>query len=183
MSDYFLGEIRMFPFAWAPENWLLCNGAVLQVSQNQALFSLLNKQYGGDGRTTFALPDLRGRVPLSSGNSATYGSYSVGQAGGFESVTLTATQVPSHTHSFNALSTVGAASTPAGGAALVSSAKPVGTPAVVPSLYGAVTGTSTFAPLNSGTINTVGGGAHGNMQPFTVLNFCIAAVGLYPSRS
>lgn len=183
VSDFFLGEIRMFPFDWAPVDWALCNGAILQITQNQALYSLLGTQFGGDGAKTFGLPDLQGRVPLCAGYSANYGTYYQGNRsmGGVENVTLAAAQAPIHTHSFKALSAQGSASTPANGA-LVSSAKPVGT--TVPSLYGAVAASPvpTMAPLNSGTLNSVGGAAHNNMQPFTVLNFCISTLGLYPSR-
>lgn len=182
MSDYFLGEIRMFSFNWAPKGWALCNGSLMQANQNAALFSLLGKTFGGDARTTFGLPDLRGRAPLcSSYGPQPYGTYNQGNEGmgGVESVTLTTAQAPIHTHSFRALSSVGTASQTAGG--LVSSAKPVGT--ATPSLYGAVAPNSTMAPLNAGTISSVGGGnAHNNMQPFLVTNFCIATAGLYPPR-
>lgn len=186
MSDYFLGEIRMFSFNWAPIDWALCNGATLQANQNAALFSLLGNKFGGNGQTTFCLPDLRGRAPLCAGVSPTYGTYATGtqSMGGVEGVTLTAAQVPSHTHAFKAISAVGTANLPAA-ADLVSSAKAVGTPVpAVPPLYGAVVANppSPLAPVNPGTLNSVGGGAHNNMQPFAVTNFCISTVGIYPPR-
>lgn len=185
MSDYFLGEIRMFSFNWAPKGWALCNGSLMPVNQNVALNSLLGKTFGGDARTTFGLPDLRGRAPLCASlyGSQPYGTYSQGNEGmgGAESVTLTTAQAPIHTHSFRALSSVGTANQPTGGASLVSSAKPAGA-AAPPSLYGAAAPNSTMAPLNAGTINSVGGNAHNNMQPFLVTNFCIATAGLYPPR-
>ena len=98
MSEPFLGEIRMFGFGFAPQGWAPCNGQLLPISQNTALFSLLGTTYGGDGRTTFALPDMRSRVPVCQGQGPGLSSYAEGQAGGAETVTLAATQMPGHTH-------------------------------------------------------------------------------------
>lgn len=165
--DPFLGEIRAFAFGIIPTGWLPCDGRTLTVSQNAALFSLLGNRYGGDGRTTFALPDLRGRTPL--GFSATIPQ---GQKDGSETVTLTAAQVPPHTHQVQ------------GSAATASSNAPAThTLAVLP------TGTAYAAPaapaatLNVAAVATSGGSApHPNMQPALAVNWCIAATGPYPPR-
>ncbi len=182
VSDFFIGEIRVFPFNWAPKGWALCDGATLPVTQNAALGALLGTQFGGDGKTTFGLPDLRGRVPLCTGSSSTYGNYIQGVqgAGGVEGVTLTTAQVPAHTHSFRAVSAPGSATTPAAGS-FVSSVKPAVTTSQI---YGATTATPspTLAPLNSGTLTAAGGLPHKNMQPYLVMNFCISTVGIFPSR-
>ena len=98
MSDPFVGEIRLFPFSFAPKGWALCEGQVLSISQNTALFSLLGTTYGGDGRTTFALPDLRGRVAISSGQGSGLGMYPLGEFGGTETVSLAESQMPAHNH-------------------------------------------------------------------------------------
>lgn len=182
MSDYFVGEIRMFSMNWAPYGWALCNGALVQVMQNQALFSLIGAQFGGDGRTNFALPDLRGRAPLMAGTSSTFGSYRQGivDQNGVEAVTLITNQVPLHTHTVKAVSALGTATLPAAGASLAS-AKPAGNPSTVPLLYGPMPATAPAA-INSGTIGVTGGAAHNNMQPYAVTNFCISTSGIYPSR-
>src|SRR5919109_3928213 len=98
MSDPYVAEIRIFPFNFAPRGWAFCNGQLLPISQNTALFSLLGTTYGGNGQTTFALPDLRGRVPISSSQGPGLSNYDLGEIGGFESVTLTTNQLPAHTH-------------------------------------------------------------------------------------
>lgn len=182
MSDFFLGEIRVFSYDWAPRGWALCNGAVMQVSQNVALSALLGTQFGGDGRTTFALPDLRGRVPLCAGRSATYGAYGQGiqYQGGAEGVALTLAQVPIHTHYFHATSATGNSTTPVAGG-LPSSASATSAPLI----YGATTvnPAPTLTPLNPATVEVAGGGKpHQNMQPFLVMNFCISTLGIFPSR-
>lgn len=180
VSDQFIGEVRMFTYSWAPKGWALCNGAEMQIKQNAALYSLLGVQFGGDGRTTFNIPDFRGRAPLGAGLTSDGFRYSTGATGGAESVALTAQNVTSHTHSFKALSAVGTSNFPVD-KGLVSSAKATPT---APSLYGALSSTSSsLAPLNAGTISTVGGVAHNNMQPFAVTNFCIAITGYFPPRN
>ena len=113
MSDQYLGEIRMFAGNYAPEGWAMCNGQLLMINQNEALFSLIGTTYGGDGQTTFALPDLQGRVPVHTGrNNVTGTVYPLGQKGGTETVTLVADQLPRHTHAVNAQSQAGTSSTP-----------------------------------------------------------------------
>lgn len=183
MSEPFLGEIKIWAMSWAPTNWALCNGALINITQNQALYSLLGIQFGGDGKTTFALPDFRGRVAM--GTNTTQQSrtlYQTGNSGGAEQVTLTATQVPTHTHSVVADNAVGGAPAPTSAyLATVQSNTSANfdTYAVVSSAG------SLNTPLNSGTVAPAGGGgAHGNMQPFSVLNFTICTVnGLYPTRN
>lgn len=184
MSDYFLGEIRMFSFDYAPKNLALCQGQVMNIQQNSALYALLGVQFGGDARTTFKLPDLQGRVPLCTGRSpsGTYYQQGVGSADGSEAVTLATNQMPAHTHTVSAMSAQGSVPQPAD--AIVSSVKPSSaTPPVTPSIYGPynVNPPSPLKALNSGTVSNVGAGvAHPSMQPFIVLNFCISLTGIFP---
>ena len=167
MSDYFLSEIRLFSFNYAPKGWAQCNGQFLPINQNQALFALLGTRYGGNGQTTFALPNLRGRVPIHMGN----GHPVPGEAAGTESVTITTQTMPTHFHWMNG-STVatGGNDNPAG--------RYVGSAG---NLYHAPAG---LAPMNPGTIGNTGGSQpHNNMQPYLVLNYCIALQGIFPSRN
>lgn len=165
--DPFLGEIRAFAFDRIPNGWLPCDGRELTVQQNVALYALLGKRYGGNGTTTFALPDLRGRTPL--GWSATL---PLAQKDGLEGVALTTDQVPSHTHA--AFGSTAAASTAAPSAAALATL-PTGTNAY------AAPGTTT---LNAAAVSTSGGSApHPNMQPSLVVSWCIATTGLFPSRN
>lgn len=165
MAEPFLSEIRLMSFNFAPKGWALCNGQLLPINQNQALFSLLGTMYGGNGQTTFALPDLRGRVPIHVGTSHT-----LGERGGEQAHTLSISELPTHTHAVRAHTGVGTGSTP--GANTVLSKSPA-------DLYGAPTG---LTALHSATsVNTGGSQAHTNIQPFLTLNFCIALQGIYPS--
>jgi microcystin-dependent protein len=171
MSEPFLAEIRIFGFNFAPRGWALCDGQILPISQNQALFSLLGTIYGGDGRTTFALPDLRGRVPIQVGSNAG-SNYTLGQKGGEETYSLSNAEMPNHTHTAQGTSDMGDTPTP-GGKLLADS-----TPS---ELY---QGASDLVPMHAGTIGSQGANqGHENMQPFQVLNFCIALQGLFPSRN
>ena len=172
MSDPFVGEIRMFAGNFAPRNWALCDGQLLPVSQNDALFSLLGTIYGGDGRTTFGLPDLRGRLPVHQGTGPGLTPRPIGQRSGQETVTLTTNQLPAHGHALNASAesadaTQAAGNLPAQTAEDAFSASAVGT------------------TLSSAAIASGGGGgtSHPNVQPFLCINFIIALVGVYPSRS
>lgn len=180
MSDFFIGEIRMFGFNWAPKYWALCNGAVMQISQNQALFALLGFSYGGDNKTNFKLPDLRGRVPLAQGIKDSF-SYKIGAAGGAETVTLTNATMPAHNH------TIQATTAPGNKTAIVNNYFATTNPAVATDtaahpVYGVPT--NGFIPLNNAIIGVTGGNAaHENRQPYTVVNFCIATVGIFPSRN
>lgn len=177
MSEVFVGQIMMAGFSFAPRNFAQCNGQLLPISQNQALYSLLGTQYGGDGRVSFALPDLRGRVPVGSGSSADPAwqpsRYDQGQAGGAESVTLLGNQLPSHTHAMLGTNAAGTLKVP------------------TENLYGHATGEALFGPsggtqavLAAQTLGMSGGGEpHANMQPYKVINFAIALTGIFPSRN
>jgi microcystin-dependent protein len=166
VGEPFIGEIRTIGYDFAPKGWAFCSGQLLPINQNQALFSILGTTYGGDGRTTFALPDLRGRAPLHTG------SLPLGQPGGEETHTLTLAELPPHTHQVSASNQVATLDDPAGAAWAALSAG---------NLY------STAPPntaMHAGSVTTVGNsGPHQNMQPYLVVNFIIALVGIYPSRS
>lgn len=174
MSEPFLAEIKIVGFNFAPRGYAFCDGQILPIAQNQSLYSLLGTTYGGDGRTTFALPDLRGRVPVHFGPAP---APTLGQQGGEENHVLTPPELPSHTHGAQATTTTPAGTGQSG--ALLAPGASGGRRPVVP--YGSRQG---LTPLAPGSVS--GGGAgegHENMQPFTVLNFCIALQGIFPSRS
>jgi microcystin-dependent protein len=173
MADPYLGEIRPFAFGYAPKGWALCNGALLSIQQNAALYSLLGNTFGGDGRTTFALPDLRGRTPLHPDPAQ---QQQRGTIGGAEQVTLLPTQVPPHTHSVIASGTNADRSGAAGATPCFLGATVAG------SSYAPASG-ATLTPLDASAVGSIGGGqAHNNMQPSLVINFCIATTGAYPPR-
>lgn len=178
MTDFFIGQISMFAFDFPPRFWAQCNGQLLPIAQNAALFSLLGTQYGGNGTTNFALPDLRGRTPIGYASSVNPAwqppAVQIGQASGQESVTLSATNSPTHTHSLNATTTVANKRVPTG--------KLFGTDSASIADYYAVPGTNTT--LNPSSVSSVGQGqAHANMQPYSVINFCVAISGIFPSRN
>jgi microcystin-dependent protein len=165
MAEPFMGEIRLFSFNFAPQGWSLCNGQLLPINQNQALFSLLGTTYGGDGRVNFGLPDLRGRTPIHMG-----GTHTLGERAGEQGHTLNISELPTHTHSLRGSSTTGNAATVANNVLATSAAL----------LYSSGNLTS----LQPGTIPNIGGNqAHLNMQPYLVINFCIALVGIFPSQT
>ncbi len=177
MSDYYLGQIMLTGFGFAPRNFAQCNGQLLSINQNAALFSLLGVYYGGNGQTNFALPDLRGRSPVGIGPSVDQGwqpsPYVIGQFGGVENVTLLSSNMPAHTHTVAATTQNGTAKNPD------SDALYGATPAEA--IYGSAS--SGLVPLYPAEISPAGGsGAHANMQPFRVINFNIALSGIYPSR-
>lgn len=172
-QDAFIGEIRMTAFDFAPNGWALCNGQILSIAQNQALFSLLGTTYGGNGQTTFALPDLRSRVPVHQGQGNGLSLYQMGQVGGAENNTLTISQLPPHTHTVNAVTTEGNQNTPAGN--LPADTK------VLDKEYSDATPNTT---MKSSMIGVTGGGQPvNNIQPYTTVNFIIATQGIYPSRN
>lgn len=177
MAIYFLGQVMMTGYPFAAKGFALANGQLMPIAQNQALFSLLGVQYGGDGRANFQLPDLKGRASVGAGSSADPNwspePYLQGDAFGSETVTLTLDQLPMHNHQLNATTTAGTqrplASTMLG-ASSVNTELVYGTP-------------TALQPLAQTTIaSTGGGGPHANMQPFTVINFQIALTGVFPSR-
>src|SRR2546423_2315889 len=166
MAEPFLSEIRIMSFVFAPKGWALCNGQLLPINQNQALFSLLGTTFGGDGRVNFALPDLRGNTPIHVGKGHT-----LGEKGGSQSVTLNIQQLSTHVHSLNATSAAANQLIP--GAALL------GTSAATDPIYG---NPSSLVAMDPSSISNAGGSqAHLNMQPFLTLSFCIALQGNFPS--
>lgn len=168
MAEPFLSEIRIFSFGFAPKGWALCNGQLLPINQNQALFSLLGTTYGGDGRVNFALPDLRGRASIHVGQGHT-----LGERGGEQAHTLSIAELPTHTHTLNGTSAAASQPVPTGGF--------VATTAATDPIYAAPASLVSMFP---GSLANVGGSqAHLNMQPFLILNFCIALQGIFPSQN
>ncbi len=169
MSDAYMGEIRMFGGNYAPQGWAFCDGSVLSIAEFDALFNLIGTTYGGDGQATFALPDLRGRAPVHTGTSASGTAYPLGAAGGSESVTLVAAQIPVHSHPVAASSVIGTASAPAGA---VWAASTDLTP------YS----TAADAQMSPAAITASGGGqSHENRPPFLAVSFIINLYGVWPS--
>jgi len=172
--DPFVGEIRAFAFGVVPRGWHLCDGALLSIQQNAALFSLLGIAYGGDGQTNFKLPDLRGRVPLCQGLASDGTQYRAGNADGQEGVVLSAAQVPAHTHSLTCSSAGATTNNPAGAVPAVA--------ATDANVY--ADAASPASALAAGVIAPAGQSlAHNNMQPSQAVSFCIAIQGLYPPRN
>jgi len=174
MSEPFIAEIRIFAGNFAPRSWAFCDGQLLPISQNTALFSLIGTTYGGDGRSTTALPNLQGRAPMHPGRGPGLTARRLGERVGVETVTLTEAQIPSHSHTARAESASGSTDTPSNTAAIAATG--------FDSLYQSDT-TDNLVDLASETLSTTGGGqAHTNIQPLLTLNFIIALQGLYPSR-
>jgi len=176
MSEPFIAEIRIFAGNFAPRGWAFCNGQLLPVSQNTALFSLIGTTYGGDGRTTTALPNMKGRSPMHPGRGPGLTSRRLGQVLGSETVTLSEAQIPSHNHRVKAVQrsqfTVGDSTSPGNN---YFAPPQTGNSYVAP---------GTLVNMATAAVKVDGGsGAHNNMQPFLTMNFIIALVGLYPSRS
>lgn len=173
MSEPFIAEIRIFPYNFAPRGWAFCEGQLLPIAQNTALFSLVGTIYGGDGRTTFGLPNLRGRAPMQHGQGPGLSPYRLGERAGAETVALTEAQMPSHSH------------TMACNAGFPNSQNPVGNYLATEVGTAQAYSTTPNSSMGSGAIgNSSGSGQpHNNMQPFLVLHFCIALTGLFPSRS
>ncbi len=173
MSEPFMSEIRIMSFNYAPRGWAMCNGQLLPINQNQALFSLMGTMYGGNGQTNFALPDLRGRVPIHMGQG-----FTEGQAGGEQAHTVTMNEMPTHVHDFSANTCVQSATANA-------------TAGIPTSNYWANSGRAAYSTggvslgaMSPQAVTNVGGSqAHTNMQPYLVLNFCIALTGIFPSQT
>ena len=165
MGTPFLSEIRMMSFNFPPKGWAMCNGQLLPINQNQALFSLLGTTYGGNGQTTFALPNLQGRVPLHTG-----AGFILGQTGGEQNHTVTKSEMAAHNHLLQGTSNNADNPAPTGNLMATSN-----------NLYTGLTNPTTLVPS---TVTDVGGGqAHNNMQPYLVINFCIALQGAFPSQN
>jgi microcystin-dependent protein len=176
MSEFFIGQIMMAGFNFAPKFWALANGQLLPINQNQALFSLLGTQFGGNGINNFALPDLRSRTPIGYASSVDPSwqppAVQIGQLAGVENVTLLSTNLPSHSHQLNATSSNGSTRNPNNAIYANSSV----------SLFSGSSGPG--VPLNQATVSPSGGNQpHPNLQPYSVINFCIALSGIYPSRN
>lgn len=169
--DPYLGEIKLVPYTFAPVGWAFCQGQLMSISQNSALFALLGTTYGGDGQSTFALPDFRGRVALSEGQSTTGSNYALGEVAGVPSVTLTVGQLPTHNHKVAVLSTAG------------NQVSPVGQHMSVGTHVGNVYGPPKLGTGPGPTLsNTGGNGPHDNIQPYLALNYIIALEGIFPPR-
>ncbi|MGP0063237.1 MAG: phage tail protein [Isosphaeraceae bacterium] len=172
MANPYVGEIRLFAGNFAPTGWALCQGQTLEIAQNEALFSLLGTTYGGNGQTTFALPDLRSRIPVHQGTNGSNGiTYVMGMTGGEEQVTLTVSQIPHHTHAPQAQSAPGNQQGPGRGFWAQSN-------------VGQFSSSAPNAIMGSSAISSTGGGqAHNNIMPYVALNFIIALFGIFPSRN
>jgi microcystin-dependent protein len=174
MSDQFVAEIRIFPFNFPPTGWAFCDGQLMPISQNTALFSLLGTTYGGDGRSNFALPNLQGNAPMHPGQGPGLSLHDLGETGGSETVTLLESEIPAHAHALNASSQPGEDPAPAGEAL----ARSVGA-----SLY-QTNVSQNLVPMSPQAIAPAGGDQpHNNMQPYLTLNFCIALQGIFPPRT
>lgn len=176
MSEAYIGEIRMFGYNFAPRGWLDCNGSLLAIAQYDVLFALIGTTYGGDGQTTFALPDLRGRLPISQGQGPGLSNYVIGQVAGTENVTLLSTQMPAHSHS----------------AVATSASANVGSPGTTV-LPGAISSDTLYTNdvtnlvpnvMAASSVSFAGGSApHENCMPTLTVRYCIAVEGIFPSRN
>ena len=174
MSEPFLGEIRVVSFQFAPKGWAFCNGQLLAINQNQAIFAIMGTTYGGNGTTNFALPNLMGRVPTHTGNSVS-NSVVLGQSGGETEHTLTVSELPAHTHPMQAATDFANSSLPAG-------ALPAAKPRGGRDIY--APGGGPLTALDPAAISAAGSSQpHTNMQPYLALNFIIALQGIFPSRN
>jgi microcystin-dependent protein len=176
MADPFVAEIRIFPFNFAPRSWAFCSGQILPISQNTALFSLLGTTYGGDGRSTFALPDLQGRAPMHPDQGPGLSLHDLGETGGSETVTLLQSQIPAHAHAMSASS---------------AAADEEGQKQPASAVPGVQQGSNLlYAPLSGNPVQMApeslaaagGGQPHNNLMPYLTLNFCIALQGIFPPR-
>lgn len=173
MADPFVAEIRIFPFNFAPKGWAWCDGQLLPLSQNTALFSLLGTTYGGNGKSNFALPDLQGRAPMHPGQGPGLSLHDLGETGGSETVTLLESEIPSHSHTFRVSGQEAESPAPAGNVLATSQG---------PKIYN--TGTFPVVNMNATALAPAGGDApHNNMMPYLTFYFCIALQGVFPPRT
>ena len=173
--DPFVAEIRIFPFNFAPKGWAFCDGQILPLSQNTALFSLLGTTYGGDGKSNFALPDMQGNVPMHPGQGPGLSLHDLGETGGSDSVSLLESEIPSHSHTMMAFTGLGNRLTPIAN----SISRETGATSFVPS-----TANPPTFNMSSNAVAPAGGDQpHNNLQPYLTLNFCIALQGVYPPRT
>jgi microcystin-dependent protein len=182
MSDPFIGQITLYPYTFPPNGWADCNGQLLPISQYAALFSLLGTQYGGNGTSNFALPDLQGRVPVGQGQLSGGGDYAMGEMGGQEAVTLGVSTMPQHTHGLSASTVNGTTNNPAG---MILATPQVGggrgQQADKGNIYNPAPPSTPLAPASVGPAG--GSQPHNNVQPSLVLRYCIALQGVFPTRS
>jgi microcystin-dependent protein len=175
MADPFVAEIRIFPFNFAPKGWAWCNGQLLPLSQNTALFSLLGTTYGGNGKSNFALPDLEGRAPMHPGQGPGLSLHDLGETGGSETVTLLESEIPAHSHSWQASNAEGIAQSPVGN--LVAG----GTGGIA--MYAPPPPPGSLTPLSGNALGPAGGDQpHNNMMPYLTFYFNIALQGVFPAR-
>jgi microcystin-dependent protein len=173
MSEPYIGEIRMFAGNFAPLGWAFCAGQLLPIAENDALFALIGTTYGGDGQTTFALPDLRGRIPIHMGQGAGLSNHAIGESSGTEAETLTVNQLPVHSHPFMGTSSTASATSPAGAVVASPSTIDLYRPTAVPG-----------AALAPNALAIQGGSQpHDNMQPFLCISFIISLFGIFPSQA
>jgi microcystin-dependent protein len=176
--DQYVGQLLLVGFNFAPSGWALCQGQLLPISQNTALFSLLGTYYGGDGRSTFALPNLQGVMPIGQGQGVGQPNYVIGQTGGEQTLTLISSQVPAHSHSHTGTSQLAVSAAPNGGTfGEGERSRPL-------KYYVAAPTSGTLALMNPQAVQGAGGGlAHENMMPYVVMNYIIALTGIFPPRS
>lgn len=181
MSDPYLSMIEAFGFSFAPRGWALCAGQTLSITQNQALFSLLGTAYGGNGTTTFNLPDLRARIPIGFGQAPGLSPYSLGAAGGEETHRLSAGEVPSHSHVLNAINNGQSNGTDIpGSTVLLGSGYAIEAGNPVENIY---SDAAPSIPMGDNVVSPTGGVPHENRMPFLTINFCIALTGIFPPRN
>lgn len=176
MSLPFMGEIRMFGFGFTPVGWQACNGSLLAISEYSALYALIGTTYGGDGQTTFGVPDLRGRLPIHQGQGPGLSNYIIGQVGGSETVTVLSTQMPTHTHTALATTSLATSLTP--GAALLPGAVSGDTFYLTD-----LTGATSIAMSPQSTTQNTGSQAHDNTMPTLTVQYCIATNGQFPTQA
>lgn len=175
MSDQFVAEIRIFPFNFAPTGWAFCAGQLMPISQNTALFALLGTTYGGDGKSTFALPDMQGNSPMQPGQGQGLSLRDLGELSGVQSVTLIQSEMPVHNHVMQANALVGNIAAPAADRALARSGQGFA--------YSTTFAANQVVPMNAQALSVAGASLpHNNMMPYLTLNFCIALQGIFPQR-